>query len=55
MPTILLSAKLLQERIERKAYAYGVSSAVAVLISEYVIELLREAGRGQNAPVPAKS
>lgn len=37
-----LSAPQLRRRIETKAYAYGVSSTVAALIGEYVVELLRE-------------
>jgi hypothetical protein len=37
-----LSAPLLKRRIETKAFAYGVSSTVATLLSEYVIELLRQ-------------
>ena len=36
-----LSLFLLKRRIENKAYAYGVSSVVATLISEYVVDLLR--------------
>lgn len=42
-----LSASLLRQRIETKAFAYGVSSVVATLLAEYVIDLLREA----TAPV----
>lgn len=37
-----LSASLLKRRIETKAYAYGVSSTVATLLSEYVVDLLRQ-------------
>jgi hypothetical protein len=33
---------LLKRRVETKAYAYGVSSTVAALLGEYVVELLRE-------------
>lgn len=36
-----LSLFLLKRRIENKAYAYGVSSVVATLLGEYVVELLR--------------
>ena len=45
MAQILISASQLKNRIEAKAYAYGVSAAVSTLISEYVVELLREAAR----------
>lgn len=54
MTPVVLSAPVLKKRVERKAFAYGVSSTVATLISEYVIELLREASRDQNATFPAK-
>lgn len=54
MPTVVLSAPLLKKRVERKAFAYGVSSTVATLISEYVVELLREASKNQSAAAPAK-
>lgn len=37
-----LSASLLKRRIETKAYAYGVSSTVAALLGEYVVDLLRQ-------------
>lgn len=37
-----LSVPLLKRRIETKAFAYGVSSTVATLLGEYVIELLRQ-------------
>ena len=42
MKPIALSAATLKNQVERKAYAYGVSSAVSILISEYVVELLRK-------------
>ena len=42
MPKHTLSVPLLRRRIETKAYAYGVSSTVATLLSEYVIEILRQ-------------
>lgn len=32
---------MLRRRIETKAFAYGVSSVVATLLAEYVIDLLR--------------
>jgi hypothetical protein len=37
-----LSALDLQHKIEHQAYVYGVSPAVSVLLSEYVIELIRQ-------------
>lgn len=37
-----LSASLLRRRVETKAYAYGVSSTVAALLGEYVVDLLRQ-------------
>ena len=40
-----LSASLLRRRIETKAFAYGVSSTVATLLGEYVVDLLRQAVR----------
>ena len=43
MSPIALSALELKKRIEKKAFAYGVSSVVATLLGEYVIELLRAA------------
>ena len=36
-----LSASWLQDSIERKAYAYGISPAVSILLGEYVIELIK--------------
>lgn len=42
MPNHALSAPQLKRRIETKAYAYGVSSTVATLLSEYVVDLLRQ-------------
>ncbi len=36
-----ISASRLQNSIERKAYAYGVSEAVSTLLGEYVIELIK--------------
>lgn len=36
-----MSASRLQNSIERKAYAYGVSEAVSTLLGEYVIELIQ--------------
>jgi hypothetical protein len=51
MPAIPISVSSLKKRVERKAYAYGVSSTVAALLGEYVIEVLREAG-GVRVPAP---
>lgn len=42
MPNIALSVPLLKQRVETKAFAYGVSSTIATLISEYVVELLSQ-------------
>jgi hypothetical protein len=53
MPRLVLSASLLKKRIENKAYAYGVSSVVAALIGEYVIDLLRGGGRLELHAEPA--
>jgi hypothetical protein len=33
---------LLKRRVETKAYAYGVSSTIATLLGEYVVELLTQ-------------
>lgn len=49
MPDTALSVSLLRRRIETKAFAYGVSSTVATLLSEYVVELLRQA---VQKPIP---
>lgn len=46
-----LSASLLRRRIETKAFAYGVSSTVATLLGEYVVDLLRQA---VNEAAPAQ-
>jgi hypothetical protein len=48
MPNIALSVPLLRRRIETKAFAYGVSSTVATLLSEYIVELLRQSDRDLN-------
>ncbi len=42
MQNIALSVPLLKRRVETKAFAYGVSSTVATLLSEYVVELLTQ-------------
>jgi len=36
-----ISASQLKGSIERKAYAYGISPAVSILLGEYVIELIK--------------
>lgn len=41
MAPVVVSARELKEAIERKAYAYGVSEAVCVLLGEYVLDLIR--------------
>jgi len=48
-----LSLSLLKRRIENKAFAYGISSTVGVLLAEYVIDLLRAASH--NQPVDSLS
>lgn len=44
-----LSASQLKMHVERKAFAFGVPEVVAILIGEYVVDLVREAG---SAPTP---
>jgi hypothetical protein len=43
MPKIAISAHRLKQQVEQKAFAYGTPPAVAALLGEYVIDLLREA------------
>ncbi len=43
MPKIAISAFKLKKQVEQKAYAYGTPPAVAALLGEYVIDILREA------------
>lgn len=37
-----ISARELTTAVERKAYAFGISEPVSILLGEYVIELIRE-------------
>lgn len=41
----IIHASQLRRQIEEKAYAYGAPEAVGTLLSEYVIELLRDASQ----------
>jgi hypothetical protein len=41
MSPIHVSARELKAAVERKAYAYGNSLAVSILLGEYVIELIQ--------------
>ncbi len=43
-----LSVPLLKRRVETKAFAYGVSSTVATLLGEYVVELLTQSQNTQE-------
>lgn len=51
----VLSAHLLKRRIELKAYAYGVSSVVATLLGEYVVDLLRQSSANNRGTTEAAS
>ncbi|MFC1787879.1 hypothetical protein ACFLZY_01520 [Patescibacteria group bacterium] len=51
MAKIIVSASNLKEQIETKAYAYGVSSAVATLLGEFVVNLLRQASQQPTPPL----
>ena len=42
MPRGSISISELQRCVESKAYAFGTSSAVATLLAEYVVQLLKE-------------
>lgn len=42
MTAVRLKASDLKRCVERKAYAYGVSSVVSTLLGEYVVELIKE-------------
>ena len=41
MAPIIVSARELKQAVERKAYAYGISEAVSILLGEYVVELIK--------------
>lgn len=49
MSTVTVSLRYLQEEIERKAYAYGVSSVVAFLLGEHAVNTIREISQEQAA------
>lgn len=41
MTPVLVSARELKKAVERKAYAYGISEAVSILLGEYVVDLIK--------------
>jgi len=41
MAPVIVSARELKEAVERKAYAYGISETVSILLGEYVVELIK--------------
>lgn len=41
MTAVMVSARELKEAVERKAYAYGISQAVSILLGEYVVDLIK--------------
>ncbi len=41
MAPVIVSARELKTAVERKAYAYGISETVSILLGEYVVELIR--------------
>ena len=41
MSPVIVSAHELKDAVERKAYAYGISEAVSILLGEYVVELIK--------------
>lgn len=41
MAPVMVSARELKEAIERRAYAFGISEAVSILLGEYVVELIK--------------
>ena len=49
MMPVKISVWELKTRVERKAFAYGVPSDVSTLLGEYVVELIREFARKQDA------
>lgn len=51
MPTLIVSTKQLRKDMETKAYAYGVSPAVAGLLGDYIVEYLRELQKQQWAAI----
>lgn len=41
MTPVAVSARELRTAIERKAYAYGISEPISILLGEYVVELIK--------------
>mgnify|MGYP001579188074 FL=1 len=41
MAPVMVSARELKQAVERKAYAYGISEAVSILLGEYVVDLIK--------------
>lgn len=41
MVPVMVSARELKQAVERKAYAYGISEAVSILLGEYVVDLIK--------------
>ncbi len=41
MSFVAVSARELREAVECKAYAYGISEPVSILLGEYVVELIK--------------
>lgn len=42
MAPVKVSARELKQAVERKAYAYGISETVSILLGEYVVDLIRD-------------
>lgn len=41
MTPVVISARKLKEAVERRAYAYGISEVVSILLGEYVVDLIK--------------
>ncbi|MBI4592369.1 hypothetical protein HY733_02890 [Candidatus Uhrbacteria bacterium] len=41
MAPVVVSARELKEAVERRAYAYGISETVSILLGEYVVDLIK--------------
>ncbi len=48
MSAAVISARDIKSAIERKAFAYGISEPVSILLGEYVIELIKHLYGKQN-------
>ncbi|NQV90160.1 hypothetical protein HQ487_02015 [Candidatus Uhrbacteria bacterium] len=48
MTSVAVSAREIKSAIERKAYAYGISEPVSILLGEYVVELMKHLYGKQN-------